>query len=224
MQNWQRPSFSAIKSILNYGVFAFLADLPTILFGPMLSYLFILVASSAGDYGTFDLAFRIATLAATALAMLSTPFFAMVAASHVDELKTKMRRMLNKYLRLTLLLGLCGWMIFLLFGLQLLEMLFPDRPADIYQATLIMLGGSAMVAALEPISRMLMGLGKLRQLAIGKFAMLIAGLITAVLLSNQGPLQRYSIACAVGYLATAFGLVWFYRREEWGREARTHIP
>jgi O-antigen/teichoic acid export membrane protein len=215
----QRPSWATMRAILRFGAGSSLADLPSILLGPLLSYLFVVSASSAGDYGVFDLALRIATLSATTLSMLSTPFFAIVAASHAGDAQGQTRRMLSKYLRITLSLGVLGWVVFWVIGTALLSLFFPEQPAEIYCAALIMLAGAAAVAALEPVTRMLMGLGRLRDLAKVRFAMLMTAVAIVWFLSERQPLERFSWAYGLGNLAAFGGLLWLNHREKWGREA-----
>lgn len=216
---WQRPSWSTMRAILRFGAGSSLADLPSILIGPLLSYLFVVSASSAGDYGVFDLALRIATLSATTLSMLSTPFFAIVAAAHAGDAQGQTRRMLSDYLRITLSLGVLGWLVFLVIGTALLTLFFTDRPAEIHRAALIMLAGTAAVAASEPVTRMLMGLGRLRDLAKVRFVMLTMAMVAVWLFAEQQPLERFSWAFALGNLASFVGLLWLNHREKWGREA-----
>ena len=214
---WSRPSFEIMKAMLKYGASTFLADIPSILLAPSLSYLFVLVADKAGDFGVFDLSVRISTLAMSALSMMSTPFFAMVAGAHADG-QEMVRGLMGRYLRLNVILGALGWVTFLFVGPFLIKAFFPARPDDIHRATLIILSGAVLVAIMEPVTRMLMGLGRLHRLAMVRFAMLFSALFFVWFLNSRLPLERFSIACGVGYLVCAVGLLWLNRLEAWGRD------
>ena len=88
-----------------------------------------------------------------------------------------------------------GWAAFLLLGKQLLPYLFTTASADIYRATLVMLAGSAGAAALEPIARMQMGLGRLRRLFFVRAVALCVTIAAIILLVHWSPLDRFAAAC-----------------------------
>jgi O-antigen/teichoic acid export membrane protein len=212
---WERPKRSAISSILRYGGASFIADAPTIMMGPVLSYLFILVAKDAGQYGAFDIALRVATLAATTLALVSAPFFTIVSSVQ-GPAQRQVRTMISRHLRVTVALALAGWVGFWAIGKPVLAWLFAQRSDDIYRASLIMLAGTLAAAALEPITRMLMGIGRLGSLSRARFAMLAAALVSVLVLARVAPLDRFAISCMIGFAASALGLVLINRSEQWG--------
>jgi O-antigen/teichoic acid export membrane protein len=214
--SWERPRRSAAAAILQYGAASFGADAPVILLGPAISYLFVLMVNDSGDYGVFDISLRVATLAGTALALLSASFFAIVAAAD-DGARQEVRRMIARHLRLTLGLAVIGWMAFWALGKPILAFVFSERSAEIYRASSIMLVGTAAVAALEPVTRMLMGIGRLRPLFFTRLSMLGIALLFLVLLAHSEPLDRFAISYAAGFLASAAGLWLLDRTERWGR-------
>jgi O-antigen/teichoic acid export membrane protein len=214
--HWRTPSLAAVSSIWRYGVPMFVADLPSIVVGPLLGYLFVLASTEAGDYGSYDLGARIATLAATALSMLSTPFFAIVSGAGANQ-REQVRSLLTRYLQLMALLGGAGWVLFLLLGPMAVALVFPEHPAEIHRAALIMLSGTAAVAALEPVTRLLMGIGKLRQLACARFIALPVALLAAAVLAGHSIVARFAIAYALAHWAMALGLLWLNSTERWGR-------
>lgn len=214
----ERPTRSAITAILRYGGSSFIADAPSILLGPLILYLFILISKNSGEYGAFDIALRIATMAASALSMLSTPFFAIVASAEV-EMHHRVRRMMSRHLHITLLLGLGIWFGFFLVGKPLVAAFFIERSNDIYHASLIMLFGAVAAAAFEPVTRMLMGIGKLRRLALIRFSMITAALTCLALLAQLRPLDRFAISCTIGFLVAAIGLFVTEITERWGNSA-----
>ncbi len=211
---WPRPR--TCEATLRAGFGTYLADLPAVLLAPALQYLFSLQAKSGGAYGIFDLALRISTLCATTLSSLSSPFFAIVSATNRQS-QPAVRRSIARHLRMTVALALAGWLAFLVIGRPALALLLNQSPNELYRATLIMLAGSAVFAALEPISRMLMGLGRRNALLGNRLLMLSAALLTALLLTQFRPLDRFALAYATGFMVAALGLVLLNRREAWGR-------
>jgi len=212
---WESPRRQPLLSIVRYGAASFVADAPSIILGPAILYLFLLVAQNSGQYGAFDIALRIATLAATTLSMLSAPFFTIVSSSHNGGTR-EVRTLIARHLRVTSGLAACGWLAFWILGRSLLALVFPEDSGAIYRAALIMLFGTAAVAALEPITRMLMGIGRLRILSAIRFAMLLAALLLTVGLAHLAPLDRFSIACTVGFIVAAVGLLAVNKSERWG--------
>jgi O-antigen/teichoic acid export membrane protein len=212
----KRPSPTDFATLLRAGFGAYVADLPAVLLAPVLQYFFSLQARSASDYGVFDLALRIATLCGTALGSLSSPYFAIVAAATADS-RSEVRRSISRHLRITLLMAVGGWLFFLLAGKPLLALLLRQSISDLYPITLTMLAGAALVAALEPVSRMLLGLGRRRAIFVNRTTMLLATIIAAACLTSLAPLERFSIAYAAGFIFAAMGLSLLNYRERWGR-------
>jgi O-antigen/teichoic acid export membrane protein len=208
----EMPGREAVMSIIRYGGSFFIADAPSILLGPLILYLFVLMAKDSGEYGVFDIALRVATLAATTLSMLSAPFFAMFAASDAND-RHGVRLIMNRHLRITLLLGAAIWVGYWVVGKPVVAAFFLERPDEIYRASLIMLLGTVAAAAFEPVTRMLMGIGKLRRLAAIRFAMTGSALISVALLVNLHPLDRFAVSCAVGFSVAAIGLFFSDRAE-----------
>jgi O-antigen/teichoic acid export membrane protein len=212
----ERPTRAAIVSILRSGGSFFVADAPSILLGPAVSYLFVFAARNGGEYGEFDIALRVATLAATTLSMLSVPFFAIVASASVDT-HHRVRGMMNRQLRITIGLGCVIWIGFWLIGRPVIGVFFPERPSEIYHASLIMLFGTIAAAAFEPVTRMLMGIAKLQRLTLIRFSMLIAALISTIVFAHLRSLDRFSLAYATGLVVAAIGLFATNQAERWGR-------
>jgi O-antigen/teichoic acid export membrane protein len=210
----ERPVRSAATAILRYGAASFAADAPVILLGPGISYLFVLMVNNSSEYGVFDISLRVATLSGTALALLSTPFFAIVAAA--DGARQEVRGMITRHLRVTLALALLGCLAFAAVGKPLLAFVFSQKSAEIYRASLIMMIGTAAVAGLEPVTRMLMGIGRLRQLSLIRLSMLAIALLFLALLVHAEPLDRFAVSYAAGLAASAAGLWRVNRRERWG--------
>jgi O-antigen/teichoic acid export membrane protein len=212
-----RPSRGASQALLRYGSRSFAADLPSIALGPTVLYIFVLLAANSAQFGIFEIALKISTLAATALGALSSPFFALVAAATEDR-SEQMRAAINRQLIVTTSLALAGWATFLVVGKQILSLVFETSGDALYRATLIVLAGAALVAALEPIARMEMGLGRLRRLLSVRVIALSVTLLGVVVLQGLPPLDRFAIACCLGFAANACGLLQLARLESWGRE------
>jgi len=111
---------------------------------------------------------------------------------------------------------LIGWVGFWAVGKPILSTLFVQRSGDIYRASLLMLVGTLAAAALEPVARMLMGLGRLGPLSRARFAMLGSALLSVVVLANLAPLDRFAISCTIGFVISALGLALLNRTEQWG--------
>lgn len=214
--HWRRPCRASMMQILRYGGASFVADAPTILMGPLLLYMFLLTSTSSSQYGIFDIAIRVSTLAATALSMLSTPFFAIVSSTRTAD-RGDVRQMISRHLRVTLGLALIGCAMFWTIGKPLTAVFFSEGSSAIYRASLIMLLGAAFVAALEPVTRMLMGIGRLGRLAVVRTIMLASALFAACVLRGLDPLDRFAISCAIGFGAAVAGLLVLNGTESWGR-------
>lgn len=211
----EMPGREAVMSIVRYGGSFFIADAPSILLGPLILYLFVFIAHDSGEYGAFDIALRVATLAATTLSMLSAPFFAIFASAD-KQAHHQVRRMMSEHLRITVLLGAGMWLGFWLVGKPVVSFFFPERSTDIYHTSLIILFGTVAAAAFEPVTRMLMGIGRLRRLASIRFLMIFASLISLAALAALHPLDRFAFACSIGFSVAALCLFLSNRSESWG--------
>jgi hypothetical protein len=210
-----RPTRSAMAAIFRYGLTAFAADLPIMLLGPTVSYLFVLTAIKAGEYGVFDISFKIAMLAASALSMLATPLFA-IAASAQPGNRVAVRQTGSRYLGVTVTLGCVGCVLFWLFGDRALALFFfNEHPHLIFRTSLLMLIGATAAAALEPVARMLMGIGCLGRLSLVRYAMLGTTMGLIALLTHLEPLNRFALAVGIGFGTSAVGLVLLDRTERW---------
>jgi O-antigen/teichoic acid export membrane protein len=208
------PTWNAMIAIIKYGLPAFVTDLPAILLGPTLLYLFVLGANNAGEYGIFDIALKIATLAASAVSMLAMPVFALSATAEPSDHAT-LRLIVNRYLRITVSLAFFGCVIYWLIGQWALGAFFRERPDQIFWTSLYMLVGGALVAAFEPVARMLMGLGRLTKLAVVRSLTLVVTLTMIQFLHAIQPLDRFAISVGTGLAASSIGLLLLYRKELW---------
>jgi O-antigen/teichoic acid export membrane protein len=207
-----RPSTVAVKSILGYGLSSFRADIPSILLGPALLYLFVVLSSDAVQFGTFELAFKIATLAATTLGLLATPFFALAANAAADQHALIWYRA-GKFLRVTVPLAVSGWLVYWMFGQGLLKWFFKTTDANLFHTSLVLLAGSALAAAFEPIARMQMGLARLKRLFYVRLSMLVTTIVALCVLQWLPNLERFSTAAALGFGSAAAGLLLTYMIE-----------
>jgi O-antigen/teichoic acid export membrane protein len=217
------PSGARVREVRAIGWRSFLADAPGTLQTPALQYLFTLAARSGADYGVFDLALRIATLCATALSSLSTPFFAVVAGAARDS-AVAVRIAIRKHIRLTLALGFVGWGVFALLGNIIIRWVVPEAPPDLFRVTLIILAGAALLAAFEPFVRMQLGLGRQMSVAQVRAAMLATSIALATLPVPWTPMTQFGLAAAGGCVAAALGFALLHRLEPWGRTASVAPP
>jgi len=217
------PNRAAMSAILKYGIGSFFADLPSNMLGPLVMYLFVLVASKGFEYGVLDIAFKIAWIAASALSMLASPLFAIVASAR-REGDHPVRQLVSRYLRVTVPLGMGGCLLYWMVGFDLLRRMFTDAKL-IFDSSMLMLLGTAFAAALEPVSRMEMGLGRLARLAVVRYAMLGSTLVAIASLGSREPLSRFSLAMSIGFSVSAVGLIVLNRLESWGgTDTKTSVP
>jgi len=79
-----------------------------------------------------------------------------------------------------------------------------------------MLWGFAAAAALEPIARLLMGLGRLGRLSMARYSMLACTFVAAATLTFLKPLDRFALALGLGSCVYAIALLWLNFLESWG--------
>jgi O-antigen/teichoic acid export membrane protein len=210
------PSFRAARSMLRYGFGAFLIDLPSIVIAPMFQFELQRLVPDARQYGIFDLSYRIATLAATTLASYSAPLFALVAGTASDK-SIQMRAAVSRQLYISIAFGAIGWCLYWMIGRAALALIFGTKDGALFRTTAILLAGTAALAAVEPVSRMLLGLNRLRALIVVRVLMLVAAIVAAQWVSAPSVIDRFAISLAIGYAAAALATAELNRRERWGR-------
>lgn len=212
----RQPRFASARILWRTGVESYLAQLPNVLLVPTLQFLLTRVIASASEYGIFDLAVRIATLCATTLGMVGAPFYAIVAGAALSA-SVAVRSAVKRYIVVNIGLGLVAWAAFALVGNPLLTLVFSRDSQVLHRIATIILAGALALAALDPISRMLLGLGRRKEIFAVRAAMLGCGVLLACSLKSVPVLDRYAVAYAAGLLVAAAGLVFLNSREHWGR-------
>lgn len=213
---WQRPARTMLRRLAHVGSRTFAIDLPTVAYLPLLLWVFLAFAPSGSAYGAFELAMRIAVLCATALGTLAVPFFALVAGAAAPE-QRQLRLLLDRFVGWMLLLAASGWLVFTLIGDRLFRWWMPEAPPELAAALRWLLAGALLYAAFEPVTRMLLGLGRMRRLLTTRLAMLATCAVLVIALHSLPVLQRFSIAGAAGWLAAAALLALALRSVRWGR-------
>jgi hypothetical protein len=214
--SWQPPQRATLQLVRKVGIASFAADAPGTLQAPALQYFFALAARTGSEYGVFDLALRLSTLCATALSSLSTPFFAVVAGA-ADAAAGSVRRAIAKHVRWMLALAALGCGAYWLIGRYVLELWIPSAPAELVNATGIILGGAALLAALEPWARMQLGIGNQKQLATTRLVALTVAIAVALLPTSLLLVEQFAWASVCGSLCASAGLAVLHMRENWGR-------
>jgi O-antigen/teichoic acid export membrane protein len=209
--NAVRPNRPIVMSIMSYGLTSWIADLPGLLIGPTALFLFALLATKGYEYGTFEISLKIAALAQSTLGMLASPLV-VLAASLGTHHRARLHNIIARYLYAMTGLAAIGVILYWYCGRQMLGLFFKDNAGPIFRASIIMLLGTMFVAAVEPIARALTGLGKLKGLAVVRYAMLGVALLTLMLLSDRMPLPRFSLAVSIGYVACSVGVIILYLR------------
>jgi hypothetical protein len=113
----------------------------------------------------------------------------------------------------TVPLAIGGWIVYLLLGQLLLEWFFRETDGKLFRTSAILLAGTALASAFEPVARMQMGLGRLSRLFYVRATMLVVTLTMLLVLYSLPMLDRFSIATAMGFAAAACGLALTYARE-----------
>jgi O-antigen/teichoic acid export membrane protein len=207
---------ASARILCRTGVESYLALKPAVLLVPTLQFLLARAATSGGQYGIFDLAMRISTLCATTIGSIAGPFYAIVAGA-APTASRQLRRTIHRYVFSMVAIGVLAWVAFVLVGNPLLRLLFARDSTELHRIATIMLAGGALLASLDPISRMLLGLGRRRQLFAVSLAMLAVGALAARSLLVLPILERFAVGYAVGYAVAAAGLLYLNSREAWGR-------
>lgn len=216
--HWHRPTRVTLRRISQVATRTFAVDVPSIAYLPLMLWAFLAVAPSGSAYGIFDLATRIAALCATALGTLAVPFFALVAGAQAAD-RQRIRLLVDRFVPWMLLLAASGWIAFVLIGARALRWWMPEAPPDLAVALQLLLAGCLAHAAFEPVTRMLLGLGRLRQLLTVRLCMLATCAVLLLALHALPALQRFSIAGTAGWLAAALLLAYAMRSVGWGRIA-----
>jgi O-antigen/teichoic acid export membrane protein len=201
-----RPSMEVARGIFSYGLRSYLSEVPINLMNPVVLYLFVLMAGAGETYGVLDISLRISGLAASALGALAMPFFA-ISASADAEGSGRANALAGRFLRVSLPLAIGACLVYGLAGEPFVRLIFGGRAHDIWSTSLIVLSGAILVAALEPIARLLMGTQRLGWLSMTRYAMLLAALMAIVALRPFAMLDRFSAALAIGYAVSALGLL-----------------
>jgi hypothetical protein len=211
----QFPSMRASRALLRYGIRVFMLELPTMALVPLLQFGLQRSASDGRQYGLFELAYRISNLAASTLASISAPFFALVAGASASE-AVAMRSRVGRQVKLSLALAAAGWITFVAIGHGALRMVFGIDDPELFRLALFLLCGQALLGSVEPITRMLMGLGRLKGLMLARLVMLVSSLTIALYYPWLPVLDRYAIGLAIGYALGALITADLNRREKWG--------
>lgn len=206
-----RPSTVAFRDLLLTGRGSYLLAAPTALLPPFASMLVLSQAPDASAYGIFDLAFRIATLAATLLAGIAVPVLALSARAHATGVgAARLRHWVHRYLLLGWALFALGMVTFWLAGPWLLGWVFPAAGTALYPVALALLGGMGAVSASEPVMRAMLGGHQTTPVLLARFLMLGVVAIAGSWILPRGIEAFAQVYLVAGLLATLTMLVaWF---------------
>jgi hypothetical protein len=205
------PPASVVRAVFREGVRTSAALLPAAATLPTLGYLYVRQASGAADYGTFDLAIKICLLIGTAITVAGLPMLSIASKHRTEPTSTR-----NLALRLTaaavslyFIALLCLWIV----GPTLIALVVPDRGYEVALASLAALSGAGLLAAADPLSRTLLGLGHNGPTFMARLIMLVAALLAATTWANDGSsVQRFAASYAIGCGACAVFIVVFFLR------------
>ena len=139
---WKKPGRAIVLSLLIYGLRSSFADLPNNLLVPSLLYLFVVLSPNPVEFGLFDIALKIVILATTALGLLAQPFFALTANAERRE-HLKVHDVARKFLRVTVALAAIGLVAYWFWGQKVLEYMFDQEGARIFDVSFVVLCGAA---------------------------------------------------------------------------------
>lgn len=203
------PDRVAIHGVLREGLASYLALLPSSMLLPMLGFLFVRESSSATEFGTYDLAIKVTILVTTGIATVGLPVMALAASRRsAPEALRSMGLRLTGLGVIAFVLSIAGlWLV----GPTLMQAVLPNAHADVVTGALMALSGAGVLAAAEPLNRVLLGLGLVRAVFCTRFGMLCATLV-ALSLIDRPPLERFTLSYAVGCSVCGFLVLFaFYR-------------
>lgn len=207
-----RPSSATFRELLRTGRASYVIAAPSALLPPLASTLVLSEVSDPAEYGVFDLAVRIATLASTLLASIAVPVLALSARAHATGGgAAQLHDWVRRYLLAGWLLFALGMATFWLAGPWLLGWLFPSAGPALFPVALALLGGIGAVAASEPATRAILGSHHPRPVLLARLLMLgIVAIAGAWVLRRGGVTAFAQIYAVAGWVATFTILIaWF---------------
>lgn len=201
-----RVRMVVIRTLLRRALDCFVASSPTVVLIPLMLYWLSAVAVNVEEYGRFDVAFRFATMAGTAIALIAVPLHVLVAGMKSPSWAI-IARLMGQYTAVTIGALISGWALFLLIGRELLALLVGPTASDVWQACAYMLAGVGLLSAMEPIMRVSMGLGRFRQLFAVRGVVLATTVFVLTVLHTLPAIDRFSLSYALGCVAGAVAAV-----------------
>jgi hypothetical protein len=181
---------------------AFASDFLALVFAPLVMLLVARAAQGPAQYAIFDISVRIASMAASLVALIGLPVFAYSARAAAGDV-TRVRIDVTSRVVGSLTLGLLGWACYVLIAPVLLRWAGLRDVAEIHQTSAVLMIGAVLMSAMEPVVRLRLGTASMVDLIPARAATVGCTVLFALALRSLGTLERFSIAMAAGYFGGA---------------------
>ena len=207
----RRPARATFHSLLSSAWHSCLLSAPIAVLPPLASFIALNLAASAAAFAMFDLAQRIATLAAILLSSIAVPILAIAARTRAaGEPEAALDRLTLRYLAFGWSLFAAGMLVYGIAGEKMLAWVFPAAGSELFPVAGALLAGMGAIAASEAVVRRMLGGTDVNPLFWGRIMMLALIGVAGILATRFGGLKIFTsiyaiagIACSV-FLLTAW--------------------
>lgn len=206
-----RPSRSNVARVASAAWQAFAVAAPTAFLAPLLGFALLHRGVGPEDYATFDVGLRIATLCAGVLSVIAAPMLAL-AVKGSDQVRD-VWRFARRYAFVTIALYVAGLAAFAVIGHAIAEYVMPAVPSLALVAA-ILIAGSGAVAAVEPLTRVLLGRDHLGGVFAARVTLLAFSVMGVTIATATNALQLVPVAYAWGGVAAALVTAIAFARAE----------
>lgn len=213
------PSKAAAARVATAAWQAFAVAAPTAFLAPLLGFALLHRGIGPEDYATFDVALRIATLCAGVLSVVAAPVLAL-AVKGSDRVHD-VWRFARRYTFVTIALYVAGLAAFAIVGHAIAEYVMPAAPS-LANVAAILIVGSGAVAAVEPLTRALLGRDHLGGVFAARGTLLAFSVTGVAVATAADALQLVPIAYAGGAVCAALMTAMAFARAE--RLEKRRVP
>jgi hypothetical protein len=194
---------------------SYLLAAPPALLPPLAALLVLATVADRATFATYDIAFRVATLASTLLASIAVPMLAASARAHATGSgAARLDQEVRRYLKLGWSLFLAGALAFWLLDPWLLDALFPGAGEDLFPVALLLLAGMGAISASEAVTRTLLGGQDPAPVLLSRMLMLTVVLGAGIAMLYRDGITAFAAVYAVaGISSTALLLFTWFRRQ-----------
>jgi hypothetical protein len=204
------PSIRRSGRVLAVSLPLFAIAAPTVVMYPVLGAIVLSTAASSAEYGQYDIAVRLSTLCATAVASIGVPVLGLIAGGYMGSGR-RLGQLVSQTTVLSGIVGLVGIATFVAAGAQLLEVLFGPQDQGLFRASLVMMFGTVSLAVAEPITRALYAARDFAPIVIARCAILAIA-VAGALIASSPVLMTVSVGYGMAFLVAAVGMQLYW----WG--------